>query len=446
MKKIVSILVIILISVVAVSCRKEEEVKTIVIMHGSVGEVDPFHIDYSTRSDREEKQALQRKVEEEFNIKIEYKPYPSNAGWGPARVNAIIEAYQAKKPLADIYWTTTSWTSRLADSYAISPVDEWMQEYGSNIDQTVYEIGSYNEKLYSFFPEKATGQLGLYFNENLLRDKDIENPVDIFIRGEWTWSKFKEWAEQAQAKMSKEASNEQYVLGGMLPIWTQSLIPLNGGTLINKETKRVAFTQAPALETYAFMQELWNNQLFEPKGEYDTGSAEWNSGRVLMHPGAFWFLNADNRWKGLSFDLGYVPYPVSDSFKSKGGEYITYVSGEAVYNVANSEDKERQKLAFQVWNALQLWKTPEFQEREFSAKLRSNFGGNDKYVNAFLSVYNNVYLELVDDLGISAYGDGGWRSTIGAAIKGTDGKEPRSAVESIAPIYQEALDSFFAKK
>ncbi|WP_026391560.1 ABC transporter substrate-binding protein [Haploplasma modicum] len=454
MKKIFASIFILLLALVLVSCKKPEKKPddggngdgnkptTIKIMHGALNEVDPFDPSFSGQN-QEERQALQKDVEKRLNVKVQYVAYPTDAGWGPARVDKIIEQHKNKAPMADIYWTTTSWTSQLANEFAIAPVDQWVSTHGKNLDEAVRQIGTYKGQFYSFTSAKPTGQLGLYFNENLLKEKGLENPAEIFKRGEWTWSKFDEWSKKAQAVLSKDGENSEYVLGGAYPMWAQSLVPLNGGNLVNLETGRVGFDSAAAIEAYNEIIKWVGKGYFEPTGTYDAGSPEWQAGRVLMHPGAFWFLNAPNRWGTLNFNLGYVPYPVSDSYK---GKYVTPISGEAVYNIANQEDKAKQELAFQVWNELQLWRSNAEGTREFKAVLKSRLR-EDIYVDAFLEIYEGIYLEILDDLGIPSYGANSWRPTIASTIRGENGVsgDPRSALAAIKPIYQDALDKYLGK-
>ena len=73
-------------------------------MSGDPRENDPFIKDY-TGGHALEKQTLQREVEERYNVKVTYVPYPANAAWGPSRVQARIEATIDGKPLR-IYTTT----------------------------------------------------------------------------------------------------------------------------------------------------------------------------------------------------------------------------------------------------------------------------------------------------------------------------------------------------
>jgi maltose-binding protein MalE len=422
-----------------VTVREDTQVSEpteIVIMHGAPYEVDPFHPDFSG-TEQQARQALQRQVEEELNVTVKYQAYPASAAWGPSRVTAIINASVAGDPLADIYWTTSDWIQQLADGNAIVPVDQYMNSHGSNIHDDYIEVGSYQNHVYGFGANNLTVDVGLYYNADLVASLGVENPSQLYLDGQWTWSKFESWATEVQTALSAQGE-DLFALGGVPSAYAESMVPLNGGSLINATTGRVSFAQTPALETYTFLSDLWTQGLFEPSGQYDAGSPLWQTGKVAMHPGSLWFVTADNRWGGLAFELGFVPYPMSDAFKTSGGQYVSPVSGVAVYNVASGMTPEKEELVFQVWNELQLWKTEQELQDEFELTLLTKFD-DELYVEAYLDIYDSIYLELINAIGISAYGENGWRSNINAGIRnGT----ARTDMDRIKPIYEAALEEY----
>jgi maltose-binding protein MalE len=419
-----------------ITVAHDSDPEEIVIMHGAPYEVDPFHDDYKG-TDQLAKQQKQIEVETLYNVDIVYKSFPANAPWGPDRITAIVNASIAGSPLADIYWTTSDWTQQLADKNAIVPIDQYLDTTGSNIDETFLSVGSYKEQNYAFGSEKLTVDVGLYYNADLVANLGVENPTELYLDGEWTWDKFESWSTQVQTALSTQG-DDLYALGGSLNTYAESLVPLNGGSLINTTTGRVAFNQNPALETYTFLNDLWNQGLFEPDGQYDAGSPLWQTGKVAMHPGSLWFVKADNRWGGLAFELGYVPYPISDSFKASGGDYVSPVSGVATYNLASGMTAEREALVFEVWNELQLWKTDEELKDAFEVSLITKFN-DELYVEAYLDIYDQVYLEIINALGISAYSANGWRANVNAGIKnGTS----RTLMDQIEPIYAAELEKY----
>ena len=406
----------------------------IVIMHGAPYEVDPFHPDFSG-TEQLARQQLQTEVETRLNVEIEYRAYPANAPWGPdGRVPAIVQSSVAGDHLADIYWSVSDWIQALVMGDAIVPIDQYLATTGQNIHESYLEVGSYQEQTYGFGADKLTVDVGLYYNADLVSSLGVENPTQLFLDGEWTWTKFDQWATQVQTALSAQA-DDMYALGGMFSNYAESMIPLNGGSLINATTKRVAFAQNPALETYAFLNSLYTKGVFELAPAYDQGSPLWQAGKVAMYPGSLWFVNADNRWGGLAFELGFVPYPRADSFV---GDYVSPVSGVAVYHIASGMTAEREALVFQVWNELQLWKTEAEMAESFELSLMTKFD-QDEYVEAYLEIYDKVYLDLINAIGIGAYSENGWRRNANLGIR--DGSA-RTYMDQIKPIYENALDIY----
>lgn len=405
----------------------------ITIMHGAPYEVDPFLGNYSGKNAKE-RQDIQKAVEAKYNVDIDYVAYPANAPWGPDRVQAIINGSIANTPLADIYWSTSDWIQQLAKAEAIVPIDKYLTTTGSRISQSYRDISTFQDKVYGIAEGNLTVDVGLYFNANLVKNLGVANPAQLFLDGQWTWTRFEAWATQVQTLLNAQGEGSS-ALGGQLSAYAESMIPLNGGSLINATTKRVAFAQNPALQTYDFLHTLYTKGLFEATPTYDAGSAEWMAGKVAMHPGSLWFVTADNRWGGLPFELGFVPYPKADAYT---GEYASPVSGVALYHVASGMTAEREALVFEVFNELQLWRTEAELKDEFELSLMTKFD-DQLYVDAYLSIYDKTYLELINAVGIGAYGESGWRRNINLAIK--EGNA-RTVVDSIKQTYENALNDY----
>ncbi len=405
----------------------------VVIMHGAVYEIDPFHADYSG-TDQLARQELQRAVEEQYNVTVIYRNYPASAAWGPDRVQSIIQASVAGEPLSDIYWITSDWIQELVLGNALADVSGYMNTIGANINDAYHDIGEYRGGIYGFESYKPSMSGGLFYNADLVDSLGVANPTDLFLAGNWNWSTFEQWATQVQTALDGQP-DEMYALGGMLSYYAEFMTTLNGGSLINKQTGRVSFAQTPALETYDFLTTLWEKGLFETTAQYDAGSPLWMSGKIAMHPGELWFVNADNRWGTIPFELGFVPYPVADDFT---GDYSSPISAVAIMSIASGMTPEKEQLVFRVWNALQIWKTDAQADADFELSLMTKFD-QQKYVDAYLAVYDNVYLDIINAIGISAFSENGWTRNINAAIKaGTS----RTVVDTIKPIYETALDDY----
>lgn len=408
----------------------------IVIMHGAPYEVDPFDAAFTGR-EQQARQTKQREVESRLNVRVIYKAYPPAAAWGPDRVNAIIQASVAGAPLADIMWTTSDWTAQLANASAIVSVDKYGATSGANITPEAKELGSFKGQFYAFSVNKPSVDVGLYFNFELVADLGIENPAELYNNGEWTWSKFEQWADAAKAALPN-LGDDYAVLGGVRAVYAENMIPLNGGSLINAKSGRVAFHQAPALETYAFLHGLHQKGLWEGTPGYDAGSPLWNAGKVLIHPGSFWFLNAENRWGNLAFDLGFVPYPSNDTYS---GDYVSPIGGVAVYTLSSGLSAAKEALAYQVWNEIQLWKTSTELSNEFYATLVQRLN-DEASIDAYLSIFDKTALDLTGALGISRFAANGWYGAANLAISNGDA---RGEMDRVRPTYEDALATYLGK-
>lgn len=404
------------------------------IMHGATYEVDPFNTGY-TGDEQLAKQQQITKIEEKYNVDIQYISYPSNAPWGPDRVEAIIQSSISGSHLAEIYWSVSDWVQSLASSEAIVSIDKYFGNEAGNIGDNIRtgyrEVSTYKDEVYGFESGLLTVPSGLYYNAELVANLGVANPTDMFLAGNWNWTTFEAWAQSVSTALVGLGEGK-YALGGHFSEYAEHMVPLNGGALINRNTGKVAFAQNPALETYTFLNSLYTKGYFEPTPGYDQGSADWMAGNVAMYPGQLWFLSSDNRWGKLPFELGFVPYPISPTYT---GEYVSPISGVAVYHVASGMTPEKEELVFKVWNEIQLWKTDAQYELDFETTLINKFD-EENYVLAYMEVYDSIYLDLINAVGISAYSASGWRSNINRAIR--DGNA-RQVMLEIKPVYDDAL-------
>lgn len=406
-------------------------------MSGDPVEQDPFHKDFKG-SFPVERQQLQRAAEEELNVKIHYVPYPDNAAWGPSRVAAMIDAHVNGKPLADVFYHISSdWIPQLATGGAIAPVDEFLApgQIGEDMHPTIREAGKYANKVYGFSAGALNIEAGFYYNADLVAKLGLPNPTDKYLANNWSWNSFQEWALTAKTALAAD----EYVLGGAISYYAENLVPLNGGELINEARRRIDFDNAKALETYDYIKALYDAELFEPNRKYDSGSAEWQAGKVIFHPGHFWFLGATNRWKDvLKFEVGFVPWPMSDAYIASNGVYRSPIYGPSFPVMANGLTTERKALAFKAWHMVQRRVPQEQALEEFEALLRQRFD-KDNYVEAYLTVYDKAYRSLLESLGIGGYDANSFKLNIN---KGIVENNWRTLLSQIKPQYQDKLDRY----
>ena len=414
-------------------------VTDIYFMSGDPTENDPFNPDFSGGFVTE-RQQLQRDVEERYNVKVRYVTYPANASWGPARISAMIEAEMGGNPLADVYYHISSdWIPQLVNGNAIGSVEDFLKPgaIGEDVPQKVKEAATYKKKAYGFSLSSLGIESGFYYNADIVARLGLPNPTDLYLDGGWNWTTFKNWALQAKAALSAE----EYVIGGVIAEYAENLVPLNGGDFIDDARGRVVFDRQEALDTYAFIKELYDAELWEPSPEYDDGSVEWKTGKVIFHPGHFWFIKADNRWGGvLNFELGFVPFPMSEAYIAAGGEYRSPIYGPSFPVMANGISDSRKELVFKVWRDLQRRPDPERAAEEYRELLEGRFN-KDNYIDAYISVSDKAYRSLLYGIGIGGYSSGSFRLNINLGIR--EGTYD-TLLRQIKPAYTDALNRYLA--
>lgn len=457
MKKFLGLLTVLMLAITLVACNKDKDGNgdggngdggngdggggsrptEIVIMHGAVHEVDPRHENYSG-NEKAARIKLHEDTEKELNVKIVYKQYPPDAPWGPGRQEAIINWYVGDSVKADIYWIPTIWLGDIVNANAIVPIQEYLKTNGKNIDPQVLDLTEYHGKSYGFMAEKLVGESGLFYNTSLITELNLEDPVDLWNKGEWTWSKFENYITSASSKLGAEQS----VLGSMPSLWAEGLIPLNQGSIVSFAGKSVDFSKSQALEVYTMLEKWYKAGNFEKDPGYE-GSTAWSNGDVLFHPGNLWFVRSSERWGGYEFvkdgNIGVVPFPMPDT--AKKSEYRMGVGEAAIYTIANTKNEAKQELAFQVWDKVQLWGSEEDYAQSFEDSLKKTFD-EQKFVDVYMEIYNKTYLEIHGILGLNAYNPNAWQIRVNAGVK--DGST-RTKLAEIETIYQELLDKYLGK-
>ena len=161
----------------------------------------------------------------------------------------------------------------------------------------------------------------LAFNKQMLEDNNLEDPRDLYARGEWTWDKFVEYC-QTLTQDSSAATGE-------------------------------------ALQFYYDLYNTYN--VCEPYVEQDNGDVmrfTYRNGNIGFWPSAAWIAstNADYDWDGsvgstLEFDTVFVQWPTGPSGDQETNK--AKLTAGAFWFIPNGvEDPE---LVYNVFEALSNW-------------------------------------------------------------------------------------------
>lgn len=182
--------------------------------------------------------------------------------------------------------------------------------------------------LWKDYTESAT-VYSLGFNWTLLQSKGLENPQDLYDRGEWTWDKFKDYAVKAT---DLSANPPIYGFTGLWPNHMNGFLRSNGTQIAG--TPEGGLTSSATGEVLDLFKQLyvdlkvarpWNTEDWESNNRYADGTA-------AFFTAADWIFNGDSENYGggpnypLNYELGIVPYPVGPS-GNKDANFQTSVTG-----------------------------------------------------------------------------------------------------------------------
>ncbi len=194
----------------------------------------------------------------------------------------------------------------------------------------------------------------LAFNLQMLENNNLEDPRELYKRGEWTWDKFMEYCKVLTQDTDGDGATDEYGYCGFVNETFEQLLMSNGANVAS--TKTEGLSSAATGEVLQMITDMYNTyNVCYPYDISDTSSDtmrfQYREGNVGFWPGAAWILanNADYDYNGaagttLEFDTCFVQWPVgysgnasTNGGKVSAGEYFIIPAGiedpELVYNV-----------------------------------------------------------------------------------------------------------------
>lgn len=295
-----------------------------------------------------------KKIEEKYNVTIQYV----NLTYVGTQ-ESINTSILAGTPDCDIYLVDTAigvpavMNGYAQDMRAILPADSDI--FTDKVVMNYLDLG--NDGAYMLKPVAAQTQVEatypLMFNLQMIQDANLEDPRDLYERGEWTWDKFAEYCQALTKDTNGDGIIDVYGFAGFQQEWFEAMLMSNGTYVAMDGTEN--FSSPEVAEVLQFMQDMYlkYNCAYPYAQESASDIMRWiyRDGKAAFSPGAAWILsqNADYNWDGsagsaLEFDMVFVPWPVGPSgnqetnkMKLSGGEFYIIPVGvedpELVYNV-----------------------------------------------------------------------------------------------------------------
>jgi uncharacterized repeat protein (TIGR02543 family) len=283
--------------------------------------INPFDTNY-TAPDKLAKQQAWNWVKETYNCNIEVVAYPDDAEWGEPRWHYIEEQAASNTADYDFYTVPDSQISRLVEAKALIDVTSWYAAYGKGFMDAIHQSsGTYKNSIYSITDSKPGIYNAMFYNIDLLEKLGLDKtPAQIFNEGDWTYSKFRDYAIEAQTKLNvlSTTENPYYAVAGWPTYYWVGMSNAGGVKLFDVNTMQMNIKNEVSIEAADTLRTIKKANAMDPNSQIDEKVISWNSGRALFNTGDLWFVNTDGRWpenlwgEGDLTRYGYVPFPRRD--------------------------------------------------------------------------------------------------------------------------------------
>lgn len=294
---------------------------------------------------------------------------------------------------------------------------------------------------------EATYPLG--FNIQMLEDNNLEDPRDLWERGEWTWDKFIEYCKVLTQDTDGDGQIDQYGYCGYEFETLEQLMMSNGANIASGATETL--TSASVGEALQMMSDLYNvyNVCYPYDFEGDPSNSmrnQYTEGNIGFFPIAAWIAsgNGDYDYGGttgttLPFDTAYVRWPVGPNGNKDTNAGKNTTSGEFYIIPAGVLEPEKvYNFLYDYWN----WFDGDTSIRDDKKALNWWYG-----VTAKTEELQNLNFEVMRDCGANTTFDL-WNSmgiaygtSLQDLIKGE--MTPAQFQETYKQQIQDGLDTFY---
>ena len=242
---------------------------------------------YSGTLDAELRLAAVRRLEEKYNVRV----YWNNLTFEGVK-ESINNSILAGTPDCDAYLVDLQFGIPAAlnglalDLKTVLPADDDLfttQKVASYLD-----LGDGKACLITKVRKQTAVEATypLAFNKQMLENNNLEDPRDLYARGEWTWDKFIEYLKVLTQDTDGDGKIDQYGYGGFIKETFGELVMSNGATVASDKTEK--FSSPAVGEVLQLIYDMYNT--YNVCYPYDYEGDHWETMRRSYREGttAFW--------------------------------------------------------------------------------------------------------------------------------------------------------------
>jgi ABC-type glycerol-3-phosphate transport system substrate-binding protein len=253
-----------------------------------------------------------REIEEKYDVVLQY----ANLTFDGVR-ESIDTSIPSGKPDVDIYEVDLQFgVPAVLEGYSTTLEEIGLDDAAIGSQKAIETLQLPGQQGVSLFAPISNGSGRAYplaFNLDMLTAAGLENPQDLYDRGEWTWDKWREYLKVLTKDTDGDGAADVYGYGGYWPNLLSNLLMANGTGIALGKTEELS---SPATaEVFAFINTIYN----EDKTARPWDNENWEINNQLYAQGvtAFW-IGADwifNSQGGadVGFEIGVVPWPTGPS-------------------------------------------------------------------------------------------------------------------------------------
>ncbi|MCR5743559.1 MAG: extracellular solute-binding protein [Lachnospiraceae bacterium] len=297
-----------------------------------------------------------RRVESEYDIELYFK----NLTWN-GTINSINSSIMAGTPDVDIYESDLQFgVPAVLNGYALPVSSYAAADDDIFTDNIIFETlnipGQDEDYLFKGTTSLPEGGYCLGFNMDMIKDAGLENPQDLYDRGEWTWDKFLEYLGVLTQDTDGDGDIDVYGYGGWWTTFLTYMLMSNGTDIAATSTSHL--DSAATIETIQWIDDLYNKYGYARPwnaDDWDNNNTCYVNKETAFWIGACWIAsgNGDSDPSKVSFEVGYVPFPVGPNVTRGEGEYKSFqVAGSYYFIPKGISDAD---FVFEVFSEWANW-------------------------------------------------------------------------------------------
>jgi multiple sugar transport system substrate-binding protein len=216
--------------------------------------------------------------------------------------------------------------------------------------------GTYEGRLYGL--NVLFGATIVYYNKKMIREAGLEDPYQLWKRGEWTYERFQKHAV-AMTKFDERGKPVRF--GCSIPGFPSHAFVVwgFGGDLLSKDGKRCLLGEPPAVEAYQFLSDLrWKHRCAPTPAQGANAQFTFESGKLGME---FEWMGRAPRLRTIIKDFDWDVCPVPSGPKASG----TLVKGNQLVIYRESAHPEA------AWRFVRFMTGPEVERALYVGHRRS---------------------------------------------------------------------------